>query len=64
MHDAVPVRLRQPLGDGHRDTELLFEPFVPPRQPLSQRSTGDELLHDVRVATLLADVIDGDDIRM
>ena len=64
VHDAGRVRDGQPVGDLARDVERTRQLQPLPLKCREQRLAGDQFHHDVRVAIQLADVVDGDDIRV
>ena len=64
MHDAVSVRPRQPGGDTLGDGQHSIDGQSSRTDQLAQRVTAHHLHHDEADAVLLADIVDGGDVRV
>ena len=64
MHDPLPVRVRQPLGDLHRDAQRLAQRERALLQPVVQGSPTQQLEDEVRAVLGAPDVVQRDDVGM
>ena len=64
MDDALVVRGREAVGDLHGVVDGLAHRQRARAEPIAQRLALEQLRDDVRRAVLLADVVDGEDVRM
>ena len=64
MHDAALVRGREPLRDLRRDLERLANRERAFEEALAQCLAFEELHHRVGASRLLAEIENGEDVRM
>ena len=64
MHDTPRVRMRERRSDGRAVTSRLVPAELPPADERVQAVAVDELEHEHRLAAILEDVVEANDVRV